>query len=233
MGASGFVLFCFASSWAHLRASLVLFSSAVINSDPMRFHFSLALSAGLVAAFFQEWRREDLFDASAPLDVLAPLDDSASQYDSALWDDSAALDDPAPLDESALFDHSTSLAQSPPLYAADNPLWDLSPATIATDPALDDTSVGLGCTSTSSGEFMGRARNRRNEEDLCPLTNSVEDAEQFNWERVQRYRIKAIQELANRQARTLSFCPPPLLPLCCVGTQEYLGVSVNDCERCT
>ena len=133
-----------------------------------------------------------------------------------------------------LFDISDSLEEAPSSYPTDNSFQDLFQSTTVTiaDLPEDDSSLALGCTSSGSGELMRRAKIRREEAGVCPSPIYSGDMEGFNMERMLRARIWEIQERAQREGRVLSFCPPPMLPLCCIGEPEYLGVQVNDCQLC-
>lgn len=130
-----------------------------------------------------------------------------------------------------LFDVSDSPEETPLSYTTDDSLWDLSQPTVATDLPQDDSSLALGCASSGPGDLMGKARTRR-QDGTCPSPIFSEGMDEFNWERVVRGRIKLIQDKAMRDGIVLPFCPPPTLPLCCVGQPEYLGVEVYDCQLC-
>ena len=135
------------------------------------------------------------------------------------WPQENLFDDPTPLEENA----------SP--YNTDDFLWDPFPATVAAGLPLDDVPINEECTSSGLGNFLGRARIRR-EEGICPSPISSEDTDEFNKERYLRYRIRTIQTRAQLEGRKLPFCPPPTMPLCCLGELEYLGLVVFDCEPC-
>lgn len=129
-----------------------------------------------------------------------------------------------------LFDDPTPLEEYPSSYNTDDFLWDPFSTTVAVDPPLDDVSFNMECASSGPDDFMDNARIRR-EEGICPSPVSL-DTDEFNRQRFVRSRIQLIQDKAQQEGRMLPFCPPPTLPLCCVGTLEYLGLSVNDCEPC-
>ena len=132
-----------------------------------------------------------------------------------------------------LFDISDPLEETPSFYPTDDSLQDLfqSPP-VTTDPLEDSSPLAPGCASSSSDELMRKAKIRRRE-GICPSLIFPGDSEGFNMERSLRGRIKEIQDRAQRDKRVLPFCPPPTMPLCCIGEPEYLGVQVHDCQLCT
>ena len=169
----------------------------------MRFPFSIALSASFITALLAEWPDENLFDVS---DSLAEI---PSYY---------------PTDD--------SLAETPSSYPTDDSLQDLfQPPSITTDPPEDGSALALGCTSSGSDELMRKSKIRR-AEGICPSPIFSGGTEEFNLGRLLRGRLQEIQDRAQREKRVLPFCPPPTMPLCCVGEVEYLGSQVHDCLFC-
>ncbi len=116
-------------------------------------------------------------------------------------------------------------------YTTEDFLWDTFPATVATDPPLDEFTRALECTSSNPDVLIAKARARR-KEGVCQLPIFADDGNDFNWERNIRQEIQERQNAAQREGRVLQFCPPLTSPLCCIGTVEALGVQVNDCEPC-
>jgi hypothetical protein len=130
-----------------------------------------------------------------------------------------------------LFDASASSSEIPPSYNDDTYLFDPSQVETAAELPADDSSLALECTSSGPDELISKTKARRNEGG-CPSPISAGDAEDFNWERKIRQTIESTQSAAQANGRTLQFCPPLTQPLCCIGTPEYLGVEVLDCEPC-
>lgn len=133
--------------------------------------------------------------------------------------------------EDNLFDVSNPLEEASSSYLADDSLQDLFQPPVTPDLAENSSPVALQCTSSGSDELMRKAKTRR-EEGICPSPIFSGDIEGFNMERWLRGRIQAIQDRAQRERRVLPFCPPPTLPLCCVGEPDYLGMQVHDCQLC-
>lgn len=134
--------------------------------------------------------------------------------------------------EENLFDISDSLEETLPSYPTDDSLQNLFQSSpVATDPPEDSFSLAQGCTSSSSDELMRKVKIRRRE-GTCPSLIFPGDLEGFNMERMLRGKIQELQDRAQRDKRVLPFCPPPTLPLCCIGEPEYLGVQVHDCQLC-
>lgn len=135
------------------------------------------------------------------------------------------------LDEN-LFDVFDSLEETPSSYPTDDSLQDLfQPPSITTDPLEDVSPLALGCTSLGSDDLMRKTKIRRGE-GTCPSPIFSGGTEEFNLEQLLRGRLQEMQDKAQREKRVLPFCPPPTMPLCCVGEVEYLGTRVHDCLPC-